>query len=36
MPDREAVQQAEEALTWVLLALFAYSDDLGLKRATFW
>ena len=36
VPDREAVRQAEEALTWVLLALFAYSDDLGLKRATFW
>ncbi len=36
VPDREAVQQAEEALTWVLLAMFAYSNDLGLKGAKFW
>ncbi|MCP4542288.1 MAG: hypothetical protein GY832_34635 [Chloroflexi bacterium] len=36
VPDREAIQQAEESLTWVLLSLFVYSDDLGLKRATFW
>ena len=36
VPDRETVQQAEEALTWVLLAMFAYSDDLDLKEAKFW
>ena len=30
------VQAAEEALAWVLWALFVYSEGLGLKHAPFW
>ena len=36
VPGRDEVQQTEKALAWVLWALFAYSDDLGLKHAIFW
>ena len=36
MPGRDEVQAAKKALAWVLWALFAHSDDLGLKRCGFW
>jgi hypothetical protein len=36
VPGRDAVQQTEKALSWVLWALFAHSEDVGLKRAAFW
>lgn len=34
--DRNELNHVEEALAWVLWALFAYAEDLGLKRAPFW
>jgi hypothetical protein len=37
IPGRAEVQAAEQALAWVLWALFAYADDLvELKYAPFW
>jgi len=37
IPGRTEVQAAEQALAWVLWALFAYADDLAeLKYAPFW
>ena len=33
---REDVQRAEQALAWVLWALFAHAERVGLKRAVFW
>jgi len=36
VPGRGEVRQVEEALAWVLWALFAHSEDVGLKRAVFW
>ena len=36
VPGRDEVRQAEEALAWVLWALFAYSEEVGLKRPGFW
>ncbi len=36
VPTPDIVQDAEQALSWVLTALFAYADDLGLPRAPFW
>jgi len=33
---REDVQRAERALAWVLWALFAYAEQVGVKRAVFW
>jgi len=35
-PGHDDVRQVEEALAWVLYALFAYSDDLGLRHPAFW
>ncbi|MCP4543456.1 MAG: hypothetical protein GY832_40610 [Chloroflexi bacterium] len=36
IPSREEVKKVEDALAWVLRALFAYSEDLDLKQAVFW
>jgi hypothetical protein len=36
VPGREEVEAAEKALAWVLWALFAYGEDLGLRQAVFW
>lgn len=36
VPTQEEVEQAAEALSWVLTAIFAYSDDLQIKHARFW
>jgi len=36
MPDDVEVREAEEALAWVLEALFRYAGRLGLKRPQFW
>jgi len=33
---RGLTRAAEETLSWVLTALFAYAEDLGLPRAPFW
>jgi len=33
---RGLTQAAEQTLAWVLRALFAYAEDLGLPRAPFW
>ncbi len=33
---REEVRRAERALAWVLWALFAYAEQVGVKRAVFW
>jgi len=33
---RELTRAAEQTLAWVLTALFAYAEDLGLPRAPFW
>jgi hypothetical protein len=35
-PGEKETQQVEEALAWVLWALFAYGYDVGLKPAVFW
>ncbi|MCD4672866.1 MAG: hypothetical protein K8R77_09400 [Anaerolineaceae bacterium] len=36
VPSQEEVLHAEKALEWVLLALFAYGDHLGLGQVSFW
>ncbi len=36
VPGKGEVQAAEQALAWVLWALFAYAEDLGIKRPNFW
>ena len=36
VPGQEAVARAEEALAWVLWALFAYAEEIGLKPPPFW
>ena len=36
VPTREDVAFAERALAWVLFALFAYAEDIDVKRARFW
>lgn len=36
VPSRDEAKQAADALAWVLRALLAYGEDLGLKQATFW
>ncbi|MBN1934386.1 MAG: hypothetical protein JW934_06960 [Anaerolineae bacterium] len=36
VPGREEIELAERALAWVLLALFKYSQDIGLKQPVFW
>jgi hypothetical protein len=36
VPGQDEVRQAGQALAWVLSALFAYSNDIGLKHAVFW
>ena len=36
VPGKDAVQAVEEALAWVLWALFAHGEDIGLKQAIFW
>jgi len=36
VPGREEVARAEEALAWVLWALFAYAEEIGLKAPPFW
>ena len=36
VPGKGELQAAEQALAWVLWALFAYAEDLGLKRPGFW
>ncbi|OQY18268.1 MAG: hypothetical protein B6I35_13340 [Anaerolineaceae bacterium 4572_32.2] len=36
VPTREEVAFAEQALSWVLFALFAYAGDIGVKHAHFW
>jgi hypothetical protein len=36
VPSREETEAAEEALTWVLDALFAYAHEIGIKHARFW
>jgi hypothetical protein len=36
MPDAKEVQAVEQALSWVLYALFAYSEELGLGSLSYW
>lgn len=36
IPSRDQVEWAEIALEWVLLSLFEYADELGLKHPAFW
>lgn len=36
LPGKIEVQQAQESLAWVLWAILAYAEDLGLKTALFW
>jgi len=36
VPSREEVKVAEEALVWVLWALFAHAEEVRLKRPPFW
>ncbi len=36
VPSKADVKQAEEALSWVLLALFAHAERLGLPVCSFW
>ncbi|HEY76936.1 MAG TPA: hypothetical protein G4O00_12335, partial [Thermoflexia bacterium] len=36
VPGREEVRAAEEALAWVLWALFAHAEEVGLRRPPFW
>jgi|GEM_PF-965548 len=36
VPGREEVARAEEALGWVLWALFADAEEIGLKAPPFW
>ena len=36
VPGRDQVRRAEQALAWVLWALFAYADRLGLQPPVFW
>lgn len=36
VPSREKLKEAEEALAWVLWALFAYADRLDLPTCGFW
>lgn len=35
-PDRDLLRAVEDSLAWVLTALFAYAEDVGLPRAPFW
>lgn len=36
VPTREDARAAEEALSWVLTALFAYAEDINIRHARFW
>lgn len=36
VPSKEEVREMEEALAWVLYALFAYSEELGLGGLSYW
>jgi hypothetical protein len=36
LPSRDEIKTAEEALSWVLWALFAYAERLGLPTCGFW
>ena len=36
MPDRDQVRQVEQALAWVIWALFVYCDEIGLSHPAFW
>jgi len=36
VPSKEEVQAVEEALSWVLYSLFAYSQELGLGGLSYW
>ncbi len=36
VPSKEEVKGMEEALSWVLYALFAYSEELGLGGLSYW
>lgn len=36
VPSKQEVKAMEEALSWVLYALFAYSEELGLGRLSYW
>ncbi|MBC7250102.1 MAG: hypothetical protein H5T62_07445, partial [Anaerolineae bacterium] len=36
VPGQDTVRRVEQALAWVLWALFAYAEEVGLKRAPFW
>jgi hypothetical protein len=36
VPGRDEIQQAENALAWVLWAMFAHASELGLKTPPFW
>jgi hypothetical protein len=36
VPSEEEVREVEKALSWVLYALFAYSEELGLGRLPYW
>ncbi|MBC7227032.1 MAG: hypothetical protein H5T61_07345 [Thermoflexales bacterium] len=35
-PGPGEVRRAEEALAWVLWALFTYAEEVGLNRPPFW
>ncbi|HRQ22378.1 MAG TPA: hypothetical protein PLF42_03025, partial [Anaerolineales bacterium] len=36
VPSKKEVQAVEEALSWVMYALFAYSEELGLGGLSYW
>jgi hypothetical protein len=36
VPTRDEVKRTEEALAWVLQALFVYGPELGLGKVEFW
>lgn len=36
VPSTKEVQEMEEAVSWVLYALFAYSEELGLGALSYW
>ena len=36
VPSTKEVHETEEAVSWVLFALFAYSEELGLGSLSYW
>jgi len=36
VPDAKMAREAEQALSWVLTALFRYAPDVGFKAPPFW